>query len=133
MTSDNPACQKLSSCFKLKTENVKIMCHFKCFISRGKIILSLKDSPSYSRIIPTWRVTESLSWMGFLLVKLRSAHSLVNEISVNIKEADSAVLLVHPNSLLLSHFGEWFEASCQYSTYRPYDYWAKIWNMATLN
>ena len=60
--------------------------------------------------------------MGFLLVKLRSAHSLVNEISVNVKDADSYVLLVHPNSLLLSHFGEWFEASSQYSTYRPYDY-----------
>ena len=52
--------------------------------------------------------------MGFLSVKLRSAHSLVNEISVHVKEADSAGLLVHPNSLL-SHFGESFEASSQYS------------------
>ena len=52
--------------------------------------------------------------MGFLSVKLRSAHSLVNEVSVHVKEADGAVLLVHPNSLL-SHFGEWFEASSQYS------------------
>ena len=128
MTSNNPACQKLSRCFKLKTENLKIVCHYKCFISRGKIILSLKDSPSYSRIIPTWRVAESLSWMGFLSVKLRSAHSLVNEISVHVKEADSAGLLVHPNSLL-SHFGESFEAYSQYS-----DIWLlSIWNMATLN
>ena len=54
--------------------------------------------------------------MGFLLVRLRSTQSLVNEIPVNVKEADSAVLLVHPNSLLLlSHFGERFEASSQYS------------------
>lgn len=130
MTSNNPACKKLSRCFKLNTENLKIMCHYKCFISRGKIILSLKGSPSYSRIIPDWRVAESLSWMGFLLVKLRSTHSLVNEIPVNVKEANSAVLLVHPNSLLLlSHFGEWFEDSCQYS-----DTWLlSIWNMATLS
>ena len=40
--------------------------------------------------------------MGFLSVKLRSAHSLVNEISVHVKEADSAGLLVHPNSLLIN-------------------------------
>lgn len=35
--------------------------------------------------------------MGLILVKLRSIHSLFNEISVNVEEADAAIWLVHPS------------------------------------
>lgn len=42
--------------------------------------------------------------MGFILVKLGSIHSL-NEVSVNVKEADTAIWLINPIHFILSHFG----------------------------
>lgn len=60
---------------------------------------------------PGLKHCSELSWMGLILVKFRSFHSL-NEVFATVKKADTAIWMAHPNSyILLRHFGDWPEAS----------------------